>query len=184
MGVTVQEIRNRLVMGGADKSLTSQHILSAMDNFNRREQFLKRRKDRDISYYRPPDFEDKCPDDQRWKESGLPDRSITPKIMPPVDGYLKSNPDTQKLLTDLNTALFDLEEKESTEIKDKGETTKTKSSESNTHASSTSNNVTVASSTSNNNELGTPTPTTHASTAKKYTSYCLQHKNNCQLHLV
>lgn len=93
--VTVAEIQDHLVMGGVDWALTVKHILSAMNKFNRREQLLRRRRDRGASYYRPPDFEDECPDDQScWKESGHPNRLFTRAIMPPMKGYLKSNPNT------------------------------------------------------------------------------------------
>ena len=44
--------------------------------------FLVRRRDAKVSYFQSPEFEDKRPDDQRWKDSGLPDRKIAKSIMP------------------------------------------------------------------------------------------------------
>jgi len=104
--VTAAEIRNRLVLAGVRRELTEQHVVHAKMVCDRMDAFLVRRRDAKVSYFRSPEFEDKCPDDQRWKDSGLPDRKIAKSIMPTsIRDCFKSNSSTHKHLTTLNDAL-------------------------------------------------------------------------------
>ena len=98
--VTAAEIRDRLVHCGARKKLTEDHVLHALTYYDRDGVFLHRRKDRNVSYFRSPEFEDKCPEDQRWKDSGLPIRTVPVKaIMPPPNYSIISISTTQLITT-------------------------------------------------------------------------------------
>ena len=101
--MTVSDIRNRLVVGGVDRLLRDDHVEYALTRCNRGEVFMRRRKDKGTSYYRSPLFDNECPAEQRWKESGLPDRTIAKSILPQVN-ILKVICNTELKL--LNNALI------------------------------------------------------------------------------
>ena len=105
--VTADEIRERLVHCGVGKKLTQEHVLHAKTYSDRDGIFLRRRKDRKISYFRSPQFEDKCPDEQRWRDSGLPDRTVIAKaITPPkLHNYFNQHKAAHHNLSILNEAL-------------------------------------------------------------------------------
>ena len=105
---TAAEIRHRLIQGGVDHALSEEHVVAAKRYQDRHDIFLCRRRDRTVSYYRSTEWENKCPDDQRWKDSGLPVRTVAQSILLP-DGYFRDIPEASHHLTELNDALIKLD---------------------------------------------------------------------------
>ena len=103
--VTIPEIRDRLVAAGVDRNLSDDHVLHAITRFNK-DVFLTRWHDSGVAYYRSPEYVYECPHQQRWKESGLPDRTTTQSILHTA---FKWNDTCRKKLHMLNKVLVGLD---------------------------------------------------------------------------
>ena len=116
--VTSSEIQERLIIGGVHRALSLDHVTTALKRCNKENVFLKQRRDRTLFYFRPSEYEDECPDEQRWRDSGLPYRKVAISIMPEQD-YFVSNAKTSNHLSVLNQALEDIESKSKSNAKKK-----------------------------------------------------------------
>ena len=111
--VTPQDIRNRLVLGGVDRALTTEHVDNALCRFNKGDVFLTRRQQshdgESASYFRSSLFADGCPDDQRLRTSGRPSRELSHSILPPGGNIFVWDEKTRRHLSAVNRALVDLD---------------------------------------------------------------------------
>ena len=105
--VTIPEIRDRLVAAGVDRNLSDDHVLHAITHFNN-DVFLTRWHDSGVAYYRSPEYVYECPYQQRWKESGLPDRTTAKSILSTASTFIWNDTCRQKLHM-LNKVLIGLD---------------------------------------------------------------------------
>ena len=113
--ITLDEMRDRLVEGGVDRSLTTDILQSAVTLHNRGERYLSRRPHDNIKYYRPSKYQycDGTPDDQRSTGGGRKQMNRNLPIHPPKNYFLSALaiPATNFKVKMLNDALIEYENK-------------------------------------------------------------------------
>ena len=110
--ITLDEMRDRLVEGGVDRSLTIELLQSAVTLHNRGERFLSRRAHDNIKCYRPSKYQhiDGTPVDQRSTVGGRKQMNRNLPIHPPKN-YFLDTPGTIYKVNLLNEALIEYENK-------------------------------------------------------------------------
>jgi hypothetical protein len=102
--VTAQEMRDRLVHAGVHSSLTVEILTNALHRYNRRDKFMKKRREGDKSYFHPSSIssvEELVPKDQRYrKASGY--SSVRLLILPDRNCLRSHSPDVSDMLNIVN----------------------------------------------------------------------------------
>jgi hypothetical protein len=97
--VTIEEMRDRLVHCGVDKSLSIDLLAKALKHANRELSLLTQTKMGRIQFYRPVEFagEPGTPKDQRASENGPPHRGLF-TISPSCNDYFQLHPNKNVVL--------------------------------------------------------------------------------------